>query len=693
MTGRVRLERLAAQWRRRRLAGFAVATAAAALLAGGGLGALLNWPPPPRWLAGGAAGIGVIVAGAAAGRRAPTDARRVARHLDRVHPSLEESTALLLEEDASLTALERLQRERVARELARLEIGLLPNRPLRRALAAAAVMLGGAAVLAAAGVLRGAPAASGFVPGPLPPALDSLPPGVPPTIRGLAIEIRPPAYTRRAMRRAGALDIEAPAGSRVTWRITTDQPAGALLVSAGGDTVPFEDGAASLTAVRSMLYEIVLRTAAGLTGGSDLHQLVVVPDRPPVLTVEAPPPRTLLAPGESLRIPVRVVAEDDYGIAGAELLATVTTGRGESVRFREERIAFGRRAPGVRGIELGAVIDLARLGLAPGDELYFHVRATDTRTPDANESRSDTYFIALLDTASIAEAAFAGTPVSRLPEYFRSQRQIIIDTERLLAEQPRLATEAFRDRSNAIGMDQGLLRTRYGALVGDEIAGGEPEETGHMHDTEENATLLAAPVKTTLKAALAEMWQAELKLRTHEPSAALPYEYRALALLKEVQQAARIYVQRAGFEPPPLEPDTKRLTGGQKGIGDRRESREVHAPDPHAALRAALPVLAELGGAAGAPATDQGRARVALDAAGRELADLAADAPGESLSTLRVLRRLLDSLERGRACAACADTVARGIWRLLPPGAPVPRAGAAGSGGLARRYFDRLTEP
>jgi len=38
--------------------------------------------------------------------------------------------------------------------------------------------------------------------------------------------------------------------------------------------------------------------------------------------------------------------------------------------------------------------------------------------------------------------------------------------------------------------------------------------------------------------------EAELRLRTYEPRAALPFEYRALELLKVAQQAARIYVKR-----------------------------------------------------------------------------------------------------------------------------------------------------
>ena len=57
------------------------------------------------------------------------------------------------------------------------------------------------------------------------------------------------------------------------------------------------------------------------------------------------------------------------------------------------------------------------------------------------------------------------------------------------------------------------------------------------------------------------MWDAELHLRMGEPQKALPYEYQALKLIKEVQQASRVYVERVGFEPPEIKVAEKRLSG------------------------------------------------------------------------------------------------------------------------------------
>ena len=53
----------------------------------------------------------------------------------------------------------------------------------------------------------------------------------------------------------------------------------------------------------------------------------------------------------------------------------------------------------------------------------------------------------------------------------------------------------------------------------------------------------------------------ELHYQPNQLAAALPYEYRALRLLKQVQQQTRAFVKKAGFTPPPMPEATLRLTG------------------------------------------------------------------------------------------------------------------------------------
>jgi len=95
-------------------------------------------------------------------------------------------------------------------------------------------------------------------------------------------------------------------------------------------------------------------------------------------------PRTEIAYGAALTVPVEVLAADDYAVAEAHLVATVTTGAGEAVKFRELTLNFDSSVPrpAAHGLLLRRTLDLRSFGLAPGDELYFHVVARDTRQCD-----------------------------------------------------------------------------------------------------------------------------------------------------------------------------------------------------------------------------------------------------------------------------------------------------------------------
>jgi hypothetical protein len=81
------------------------------------------------------------------------------------------------------------------------------------------------------------------------------------------------------------------------------------------------------------------------------------------------------------------------------------------------------------------------MDMAPGDELYFYVEALDNH---AQATRSDLFIVSLTDTAQVTLAEAMTLGINPVPEYFRSQRQIIIDTEKLLKERPKLPRRRSR---------------------------------------------------------------------------------------------------------------------------------------------------------------------------------------------------------------------------------------------------------
>ena len=122
---------------------------------------------------------------------------------------------------------------------------------------------------------------------------------------------------------------------------------------------------------------------------------------------------------------------DDFGLKEAHIIATVSKGSGESVKFREEKLSFNSSVSrGQKNANLSAKINLDKLKMEPGDELYFYVETSDLKQPNNNIARSDTYFAVIKDTVSDQFAVEATMGVNRMPDYFRSQRQLIIDTKK-----------------------------------------------------------------------------------------------------------------------------------------------------------------------------------------------------------------------------------------------------------------------
>ena len=104
-----------------------------------------------------------------------------------------------------------------------------------------------------------------------------------------------------------------------------------------------------------------------------------------------------------------------------------------------------------------------------GDELYLHFEIQDNRNPYPQTTKTFKYIIALADSTKLAMDMYGGLAVDRMPEYFRSQRQIIIDTEKLIAEKNQMPLKQFKEQSNNIGIDQKILRLRYGKFLGEEF--------------------------------------------------------------------------------------------------------------------------------------------------------------------------------------------------------------------------------
>ena len=695
-----------------------------------GLGRLWGWSTGVQVLVG-LAMVGTGMGwGCARLRRKGIDARLVAAHLDRTTPALEESTALLLRSPDDLRLIERLQQQRTLDAFNR-----LPEQPgvPGKGLGLAGAFLGFSLVLSiamAAWMPRFFVGAE-TMPDPVllhPVGADSLGELSPVEVQKAEVTLTPPAYSGQPATVSQELTLEALQRTRAVWTITLNQPVErASIHFSDGDTLALHfNEAGAFQGARALRYsgfyylEIVASTQRRYR--SDYYALSIIEDLPPVLTVVQPELRTVIEPGEPAEAAVKILADDDYGLREVRLVATVAKGSGENVKFREQALDFDTATKtSSTSWTLESTLDLPAMGMEAGDELFFFVESWDNRVPEPNRGRSETIFVVLRDTSRWASVPSLSLTLDAPEEYLRSQRQIIIDTEKLIAEKPDLAEDTFQRRSNTIGINQKLLRLRYGQFLGEEfestvteaerfIPGLEEEDHAddhagegaydsspdaareiieqyaHMHDAEEAATFYSEDIKRELKAALAEMWDAELHLRTFRPEDALPYEYRALRILKALQQKSRIYVKRIGFEPPPLKPDEARLTGNLDEVPSRKTQQDVRAEVVFPAIREALALLQQR-----EPSLDEENAVVVLERAGQELAGVAVEEAGRYLSALQDLRAMIDDLDAGRGwCASCVNSVRSAFWSILPPMDALPTPRREGATSLSRRYFNQL---
>ncbi len=544
-------------------------------------------------------------------------------------------------------------------------------------------------------------------------------------INKLTIQITPPEYTSIKPFTAETPGIIIPEGSQVTWTATFSSTVeGAKILLSGKDSVTMKlsdslNYSAKSEISESGFYQVQWKDQNKKVT-SDYYKIEVVKDQVPKLSIDNLNQFTQLSLSDKLSVNVKSTLRDDYGLSDASIIATVSKGSGESVKFREERLRFDSPSK-ITGKEiLGEItLNLNKLGLEPGDELYFYVEAFDNKVPVHNYNRTETFFIALQDTTTTTYVEDEGLGVDLMPEYFRSQRQIIIDTEKLLKDRKKITKQEFNSTSNELGYDQKVLRLRYGQFLGEEFEGAigkveiedHEEETtesiiekfGHAHDKEnehnlvtdkknppshehtgakdpnekedpleafahnhddgEVATFFVQSVRAKLKAALSVMWDAELHLRLFNPETSLPYQYTALKLLKEISNDSRIYVHRTGFDPPPLK-EEKRLSGDLNEVNSPTLKQNQQVVENYPAIRQAINLVEEMIGAnrTSASATEQ----QLFQKAGQELAQVAIEQPGKHLEGLSMLKQLADGSGSESERKAALVGVRKILWSVLP---------------------------
>ncbi|MFS4417741.1 tryptophan-rich sensory protein [Maribacter sp. 2307ULW6-5] len=402
--------------------------------------------------------------------------QKTSAYIDSHLPQVHFSTHLLLRPEGQLPPLSQLQRHRVGRVLQEHLVGMRPPHRLKRGLLSAMVLLGlGWAIskgLSATSRAGGPPAKTEML--RFQPVADSLSKSAAsPQLLSQNIILGYPDYTGLGTERKEDFNIRAVEGTSVLWQLQFNAPLDTVLWESADRALPlqFRDGRYEIkqTLETSGFYGFRFVDADGHAQVSELYPMEVLEDQPPFVKMGTLPQYTYFEHSDEKEIRLSPEIGDDFGVASAHIVATVTKGSGEAVKFREEKLAFDTPyRGGQKTLRPTATINLEDLKMEVGDELYFYVQAQDNKAPSPNVSRSETYFAIIKDTATNAFAVAGGMGADLMPDYFRSQRQLILDTERLISERKAKTKSEFNGRSNELAFDQKSLRLKYGRFMGDE---------------------------------------------------------------------------------------------------------------------------------------------------------------------------------------------------------------------------------
>jgi hypothetical protein len=650
---------------------------------------------------------------------------RAVNYIDAHLPQAGYSSGLLLVPAHKLSNLSKLQQYRVATQL---EPILPKTRPPQKMFRAALVMFGLVFIGLMANYMLtslnpfpsdGSPNKDAIIFAPK----DSLSSTIKiPELTDTKVTVQYPSYTQKPTLQISLPNIKAVQGSRITWHLAFDgevQKVQMELMGEHFDFVKVQDEYRLTKALEtSGFYSFAFTDSEGNEYVSDLYSMEMVNDEPPLVQLEGLDNYSYFEFGEAKQLSFNATISDDFGIEDVYIIATVSKGSGESVKFREESVRFDKSiSKGSKRLQLQQQLDLDALQMDPGDELYFYVEALDQKTPTPNVARSETYFAVIRDTVTDMFAVEGNLGVDLMPDYFRSQRQLIIDTEKLIAERETISEKDFKFRSNELGFDQKQLRLKYGQFMGDETEmqsapgqvspeageadhdhdqeGGEEDlldeyshkhdsdnehnlvvEDDHDHGTEEEkedplheyvhdhgdpeaSTLFAKSLKAKLRDALTIMWDAELYLRLYEPEKSLPYQYDALEIIQDIKNSARIYVHRIGFDPPPIK-EENRLSGDIEEITNVNKEEEFDYQMSFASTREAIYRLELL--IQGEKQFDDADSALFEDA-GNELAQKAIAEPLKFVKVLQGLRDLQKASDRTKEAYI---EVQRNLLSVLP---------------------------
>lgn len=249
----------------------------------------------------------------------------------------------------------------------------------------------------------------------------------------------PPAYTRQPEKRfdLGAQSLKGLKSTRVEMTVQSNRPLkrGELTIEpadarghsqtvAGEISGPNEMTCRWEIAARGrlslMIYDILGTPAkAPLTIRQEL-----VPDEKPVVSLIQPTAFSLATPG--IKVPLEAAIEDDIGIRRCDLFRALKGYRSRAVPIDIE--------PGAATRDISGEIDLAGLGVVPGQVIELFLEASDTNPDLTGSNASNIARIKIISDAEYAKMVRARTTIEAFEGRFRGVADHYTSLIRLLSK-------------------------------------------------------------------------------------------------------------------------------------------------------------------------------------------------------------------------------------------------------------------
>jgi len=253
-------------------------------------------------------------------------------------------------------------------------------------------------------------------------------------------------------------------------------------------------------------------------------------DQPPRVEFETPGRDTTVSPLDEAF--VEVVAEDDFGITGIELVYSVNGGE-------EVTVPLFRPNAGdllIEDVSAGYTFYLEEEELEPGDFISYYAHAHDNQGDGAGQnSTTDIYFMEIRpfdrtfrQSQQGGGGGGGGGQGQQETAFARRQRQIVSATFRLIRDRDKIPDTQYQSDLGTLAVNQSRLREQV------ELVLGRTSQRGAAMPGSDFAKMAEF-----LRSAVSEMAPAEEELGRMDAEAALPPEQRALQHLQRAEALMR----------------------------------------------------------------------------------------------------------------------------------------------------------